>query len=85
MLCLAPPSGKTEYSTECSDSSLQSSSKGLSNRVLYSFVFVPVLNLRMLKVACLQGHNVILYYFLPIHHYCLFVINSPFPYFYPHH
>ena len=59
MLCLAPPSGKTEYFMKSSDSSLQIPSKGLSNGVLQSSVAVPVLKLRMLKVACLQGHNVI--------------------------
>ena len=48
----------TERSTDSCDSLLQSPSKGLSNSVLYSSVPVPVLNLRMLKVACLQGHNV---------------------------
>ena len=46
MLCLAPPNGKTEHSTKSSGGSLQSTSKGLSK-------------LRMLKVACLQGQNVI--------------------------
>ena len=59
MQCLVPPSGKTEQSTESSNSSLQSPSKGLSNGLLYSSVAAPVLKLRMLKVACLQGHNVI--------------------------
>ena len=58
MLCLASPSGKTEHSTELDDSSLQIPSNGLSNGVLYSSVAIPVLKLRMLKVACLQGHNV---------------------------
>ena len=55
MPCLVPPSGKTEYSTESSDSSLQSPSKGLSNGVLQFSVAAPVLNLSMLKVAYLQG------------------------------
>ena len=54
-----PPNGKTKYSTESSDSSLQSPSKGLSNGVLHSSVAAPVLKLHMLKVACLQGRNVI--------------------------
>ena len=58
MLCLAPPNGKTEHSTESSNSLLQSPSKGLSNGVSHSSVAAPVLKLRMLKVACLQGHNV---------------------------
>ena len=59
VLCLEPPNGKTEHSTESGDSSLQSHSKSLSNGVLYTSVAVPVLKLRMLKVACLQSHNVI--------------------------
>ena len=54
-----PPSGKTERSTESSNKSLQSPSKSLSNGVLYFSVAVLVLKLRMLKVACLQSHNVI--------------------------
>ena len=41
------------------NSSLQIPSEDLSNSVLYSSVVVPVLKLRMLKVTCLQGHNVI--------------------------
>ena len=57
MICLAPSSGKTEHSTESSDSSSQSSSKGLSNSVLHFSLAALVLKLRMLKVACLQGHN----------------------------
>ena len=56
MLWLAPPSDKTEYLTESSGSSLQSLSKGLSNGVLHSS---SILKLRLLKVAYLQGHNVI--------------------------
>ena len=61
MLCLAPPSGKTEHSTGSSNYSLQSPSKGLSNGVLglQTSVAATVLKSRMLKVACLQGHNVI--------------------------
>ena len=35
-------SGKTEFSRESNDSSLQSPSKGLSNQVLYSSLAVPV-------------------------------------------
>ena len=58
MLYLAPPSGKTEHFTESNNSSSQSPSKGLFNGVLHSSVAAPVLKLRMLKVACLQGHKV---------------------------
>ena len=59
MLCLAPPSDKTKHSVESSNSSLQIPSKDLSNGVLHSSVADPVLKLRMLKVSCLQGYNVI--------------------------
>ena len=44
---------------ESSGSSLQSSSKGLSNGVLFSSLAASVSNLRMPKVACWLGHNVI--------------------------
>ena len=43
---------------ESSNSSLQSPSKSLFNDVLHFSVAAPVLKLRMLKVACLQGHYV---------------------------
>ena len=57
MCCLVPPSGKMELSAESSGSSLQNHIKGLSNGVLHSSVAAPVLKLRVLKVARLQGHN----------------------------
>ncbi len=43
---------------ELNDSSLQNPNKGLFNSVLHSSVAAPVLKLRILKVACLQCHNV---------------------------
>ena len=59
MLRLALSRGKTEHFTGPSNNLLQSSDKGLSKNVLHSSVAALVLKLRMLKVAFLQGHNVI--------------------------
>ena len=43
---------------ESSDCSFQSPSNGLFNGVLHSSVAAPVMKLRLLKVAYLQGYNV---------------------------
>ena len=60
MLCLAPPSGKTEHSKELNDISLQVFIRVcLTVHVLNSSVAAPVLKLLMPKVACLQCYNVI--------------------------
>ena len=59
MQFLAPPSGKTESLRSQVAARYRVLVRVFLTVVLHSSVVAPVLKLRMPKVACLQGHNVI--------------------------